>query len=59
MAKHCDFTMKSFYSNLPAAFSQVTPVTCSKLIAKTIGEEAKYWDEDGKIDENQGFDTGS
>jgi len=56
MAKCCDFTLQKLRSNLPLAFSQVTPETCRKLIAKIIIEENKYWDEDGKIDENQGVD---
>jgi hypothetical protein len=30
--------------------------TCRKLIAKIVTEEDRYWDEDGKIDENQGVD---
>lgn len=57
MAAHCDFTLQKLRGNLPSAFSQVTPETCRKLIAKTVTEENKYWDEDGKIDENQGVDT--
>jgi len=56
MAKRCDFTLQKLRSNLPLAFSQVTQETCRKLIAKIIIEENKYWDEDGKIDENQGVD---
>ena len=57
MAKHCDFTFKKFRNNLPAAFSQVTSKTCKKLVAKTVIEEDKYWEEDGKIDINQGVDA--
>ena len=57
MAKHCDFTLRKFRNNLPSAFSQVTSRTCRKLIAKTVAEEGKYWDEDGKIDEYQGVDA--
>ena len=56
MAKHCDFTLRKLRSNLPLAFSQVTSDTCRKLIAKIVTEEDRYWDEDGKIDENQGVD---
>jgi len=56
MAKHCDFTLRKLRSNLPIAFSQVTSETCQKLIAKIVTEEDRYWDEDGKIDENQGVD---
>jgi len=57
MAKHCDFTLQNFRNNLPSAFSQVTSKTCQKLIAKTVGEEDKYWLEDGKIDLNQAVDA--
>jgi transposase len=57
MAKHCDFTLQKFRDNLPLAFSQVTPETCRKLIAKIVAEENKYWEEDGQIDENQGVDV--
>jgi transposase len=57
MAKHCDFTLRKFRNNLPSAFSQVTSETCRKLIAKTVAEEGKYWEEDWKIDENQGVDV--
>lgn len=57
MAKHCDFTLQKFRDNLPFAFSQVTPETCRKLIAKIVAEEDKYWEEDGQIDENQGVDV--
>lgn len=57
MARHCNFTLEKFRNNLPLAFVQVTPKTCSKLIAKSIEEENVYWDEDGEIDENQGVDV--
>ena len=57
IAKHCDFTLRKLRENLPLAFSQVTPDTCRKLIAKIVVEENNYWEEDGKIDENQGVDT--
>jgi len=56
MAMHCDFTLQKLRNNLPLAFSQVTQETCRKLIAKIVIEEIKYWDEDCKIDENQGVD---
>jgi hypothetical protein len=56
MAKHCDFTLQKLRNNLPLAFSQVTSETCRKLITMIVTEEDKYWDEDGKIDENQGVD---
>jgi len=57
MAKHCDFTLRTLRDNLPLAFSQVTSETCRKLIARIVTEEDKYWDEDSKIDENQGVDV--
>jgi hypothetical protein len=56
MAKHCDFTLRKFRNNLPLAFSQVTSKTCQKMIAKTVAEENKYWEEDGEIDVNQEVD---
>lgn len=57
MAQHCDFTLQKLRNNLPLAFSQVTSETCRKLIARIVTEEDKYWDEDSKIDENQGVDV--
>jgi hypothetical protein len=57
MAKHCDFTLRKFRNNLPLAFSQVTSKTCQKMIAKTVAEENKYWEEDGEIDVNQEVDV--
>ena len=57
MAKHCDFTLGNFRNNLPLAFSQVTSKTCQRLIAKTVAEENKYWEEDGEIDVNQEVDV--
>ena len=57
MAKHCDFTLRTFRNNLPSAFSQVTAETCEKLIAKTVAEENKYWLEDGEMDLNQDVDV--
>ncbi len=57
MSKHCDFTLRKFRNNLPLAFSHVTSKTCQKLIAKTVAEENKYWEEDREIDVNQGVDV--
>jgi hypothetical protein len=57
MAKHCDFTLRKFRNNLPLAFFQVTSKTCQKMIAKTVAEENKYWEEDGEIDVNQEVDV--
>lgn len=57
MAKHCDFSLQKFRNNLPSAFSKVTSKTCRSLIAKTVTEEDKYWQEDGLIDQNQGVDV--
>lgn len=57
MAKHCDYTLQNFRNNLPSAFSQVTPKTCEKLIAKTVAEEDKYWFEDREIDLKQEVDA--
>jgi len=49
MAAHCDFTMKNFREQLPAAFTKVTTRTCKSLIAKVVKQEEKYWDEDVKL----------
>lgn len=49
MAAHCDFTMKNFREQLPAAFTKVTTRTCKSLIAKVVKQEEKYWAEDGKL----------
>jgi len=57
IARHCDFTFRKLRENLPLAFSQITSETCRKLVAKVAAEENKYWEEDGKIDENQGVDV--
>ena len=57
MARHCDFTLQKFRDNLPVAFSQVRSKTCRGLIAKSVIEENRYWQEDGLIDENQGVDA--
>jgi len=57
MAKHCDFTLEKFRKNLPIAFSQVTPRTCTELVKKTVAEEEKYWKEDGVLDTYQELDN--
>jgi len=49
MAAHCDFTMKNFREQLPAAFTKVTTRTCKSLIAKVVKQEEKYWVEDAKL----------
>ncbi len=49
MAAHCDFTMKNFREQLPAAFTKVTTRTCRSLIAKVVKQEEKYWIEDAKL----------
>jgi len=49
MAAHCDFTMKNFREQLPAAFTKVTAKTCRSLIAKVVKQEEKFWVEDAKL----------
>lgn len=49
MAAHCDFTMKNFREQLPAAFTKVTTRTCKSLIEKVVKQEEKYWTEDTKL----------
>ncbi len=57
MADHCDFTMKNFREQLPAAFTKVTTKTCKSLIAKVVKQEEKYWIEDTKLYEEIGEDS--
>ena len=52
MADHCDFTTRNFHQQLPMALSKVKPSTCSKLIAKVVGQEEKYWAEDAQLYED-------
>lgn len=49
MAAHCDFTMKNFREQLPAAFKKVTSKTCKSLIKKVVKQEEKYWSEDSRL----------
>jgi hypothetical protein len=49
MADHCDFTTRHFPQQLPLALSKVKPSTCSKLIAKVVEQEEKYWAEDAQL----------
>jgi hypothetical protein len=37
---------------LPIALSQVKPSTCSKLLAKVVAQEEKYWAEDAQLYED-------
>jgi len=49
MADHCDFTTRNFHQQLPIALAKVKPSTCSKLIAKVVEQEEKYWAEDAQL----------
>jgi hypothetical protein len=49
MADHCDFTTHNFHQQLPSALAKVKPSTCSKLIAKGVEQEEKYWAEDAPL----------
>ena len=49
MADHCDFTTSNFHQQLPIALAKVQPSTCSKLIAKVVAQEEKYWAEDAQL----------
>jgi hypothetical protein len=49
MADHCDFTTHNFHQQLPIALAKVKPSTCSKLIAKVVEQEEKYWAEDAQL----------
>jgi len=49
MADHGDFTTHNFHQQLPMALSKVKSSTCSKLIAKVVEQEEKYWAEDAQL----------
>jgi hypothetical protein len=49
MADHGDFTTHNLRQQLPIALSQVKPSTWSKLIAKVVEQEEKYWAEDAQL----------
>lgn len=49
MADHCDFTPRNFHQQLPIALSKVKPSTCSKVSAKVVEQEEKYWAEDAQL----------
>ncbi len=57
MADHCDFTIKNFREQLPAAFTKVTNRTCKSLIEKVVKQEEKYWIEDTKLYEEVDEDS--
>jgi hypothetical protein len=52
MADHGDFTPRNFHPQLPMALAQVKPSPCSKLIAKVVEQEEKYWAEDAQLYES-------
>jgi hypothetical protein len=52
LAAHGDFTPRNFHQQWPIALSQVKPSTCSKLIAKVVEQEEKYWAEDAQLYED-------
>ena len=52
MADHGDFTTRNFHQQLPIALAKVKPSTCSKLIAKVVEQEEKYWAEDAQLYED-------
>jgi hypothetical protein len=52
MADHGDCTTRNFHQQLPMALSKVKPSTCSKLIAKVVDQEEKYWAEDAQLYED-------
>ena len=49
MADHGDFTTRNFHQQLPIALAKVKPSTCSRLIAKVVEQEEKYWVEDAQL----------
>ncbi len=50
LADKCDFTMANLKTQLPLAFSKVTPATSRKIIAKVAAQEDKFWFEDEDIE---------
>src|SRR5215470_8478031 len=52
MADHGDFTPSTVHPQLPLALAKVQPSTCSKLIAKVVEQEEKYWAEDAQLSED-------
>jgi hypothetical protein len=57
MADNCDFSMSGLRKRLPEAFSKVTSSTVKEIIAKVVEQEAKYWKEDEKLDEEYNKDS--
>ena len=53
MADHCDCTTRNFHQQLPIALAKVKPSTCSKVIAKVVKQEEKYWAEDAQLYESE------
>lgn len=49
MADHGDFTTRNFHQQLPIGLAKVKPSTWSKLIAKVVEQEEKYWAEDAQL----------
>jgi hypothetical protein len=49
MADHGDVTPRNLHPQLPIALSKVKPSTGSKLIAKVVEQEEKYWAEDAQL----------
>ena len=49
MADHGDFTTRNFHQQLPIALAKVKPSTRSRLIAKVVEQEEKYWAEDAQL----------
>ena len=57
MADHGDCTTHNFHHQLPIALSKVQPSTCSKVIAKVVAQEEKYWAEDAQLYEDDFDET--
>ena len=50
IARNCNFTMNNLIQQLDKSFDKVTAEICSKIIAKIIKVEEKFWDEDTGLD---------
>jgi hypothetical protein len=52
MADHGDLTTRNFHQQWPMALAQVKPSPWSKLIAKVVAQEEKYWAEEAQLYED-------
>jgi transposase len=53
VARHCDFTLANLKRQLDQAFEKITPETCQRIIKKVRSVEARFWEEDARLDREQ------